>query len=81
MPHLDHHDGTIGIEDLVENPICTNANPVPLLSGQFLASRRTRIIAQGSDSLHDTTDIASGNTTEVPGNRCLYAQIISCHPP
>ena len=59
MPHFDHDNSNVGIEKLVENPIRSNttANTVPLLSGQFLTTGRTRIITQGSDSLYNTTDI------------------------
>ena len=57
MPHFDHNNSNIGIENLVENPIRSNANTVPLLSGQFLTTGRTRIITQGSDFPNNTPDI------------------------
>ncbi len=57
--HHDNHQNIV--VDFIDDPVETLANPIPLLAGKLLTTRRMRVIHQFIKALDDTNDIFSGD--------------------
>ena len=58
MPNPDHDDEQLPVPDRVDDSIPAHSHTVPVaLAGEFLATRRPRIIGQRTDAGHDALTV------------------------
>ena len=80
MPYLDHvHDQPI-VLDGIHNSINSLTYAVAILSGELLASTRSGVVREASNSADHTSAIATiRDLLDLFGGRRLDQDSISCH--
>lgn len=65
MGDLDDPDGQFMILYGIDDPVFPLADAVAFLGGELLAPRRTGLIGQGGDPLHDPPQVFAGDGSDV----------------
>ena len=76
MPDLDHFDHDPSVVDRIDDPVDSLPNAIELVIGEFLASGRSRCVAQRLDAGQDASDVALGDVTQILGDRGLERALV-----
>jgi hypothetical protein len=71
VSYLDDLDGPAVVVYPVDDVIVTLSNPVPILSGEFLTTWRSRAGGQPLDPRHETPELGLGDGAEFVFSRLL----------
>ena len=81
MPDLDDHDDSRDVVDGIDDSVISLSHPITIaMTGQFLATWRAGIDAQGLDTGNDTPSIVVlSDLFEFPCSGAFDLDAISCH--
>ena len=81
MPNPDHDDDQFPVPDRVDDSIPADSYTIPIVrSNELLATWRTRILGQRTDTGHDALTVLFGvNGLKFLGGGRLDEDLIACH--